>query len=141
VLIVMMLVPLSAHAASISLTLSGGLNFVDADPDLVPTVGPETVTLQVKAVGRRGLTWSLTLIADSDLQSGPDMIPITVISWTAFPNPPYANGTLSTVVPALIAGGLTHEHDIITFNFLMQNSWAYSTGNYSSTATFTLSAP
>jgi hypothetical protein len=90
VLIVMMLVPLSAHAASISLTLSGGLNFVDADPDLVPTVGPETVTLQVKAVGRRGLNWSLTLIADSALPS---------------------------------------------------DSWAYSTGNYSSTATFTLSAP
>ena len=140
-LLAMMLVPISARAGSISLTLSGGLNFLDADPDLVPTVGPEIVTLEVKAVGKRDVTWSLTLIADSDLQSGSDIIPITVISWTAFPNPPYTSGTLSTVVPKVIASGLTHEHDIITFDFYMQNSWTYNSGSYSSTATFTLSAP
>jgi hypothetical protein len=44
-------------------------------------------------------------------------------------------------MPALIASGLTHEFATITFDFVMQNSWSYNVGNYSATATFTLSAP
>jgi hypothetical protein len=128
-------------AGKISLTLSGGISFPDQSPDTVPVIGPETVTLEVKVVGQSGIPWTLTLIANSDFQSGPDVIPIGVVSWTAFPDPPYQGGTLSVVVPAVIASGLTHDRDNVTFDFVMQNSWTYDAGNYSSTATFTLTSP
>lgn len=133
--------PSTALAGNISLTLAGSINFLDASPDFVPVLGPETIDLEVKAVGRTGIPWSLTLVANSDFQSGAATIPISVVSWTAAPNPPYADGTLSTTMPALIASGLTHEFATITFGFVMQNSWSYNVGNYSATATFTLSAP
>lgn len=133
--------PAAAFAGNISLTLTGAINFQDASPDVVPVLGPETIDLEVKAVGRTGIPWTLTLIADTDFQSGPDIIPISVVSWNAFPNPPYLDGTLSTATPALIASGLTHEFATVTFNFLMQNSWSYNVGAYSATATLTLAAP
>ena len=138
---VLVLFPTNVLAGNISLTLSGGITFIDANPTFVPVLGPEPITVEVKAVGRRGIPWSLTLMADNDFSSGIDTIPITSVSWAVFPSPPYADGTLSTVVPTLIAGGLTHEHDVITFNFSMQNSWVYNAGNYTATATFTLAAP
>jgi hypothetical protein len=141
VLAVLLLAPGPALAGNISLTLTGTLNFLDASPDFVPVLGPETITLDVKAVGRTGIPWTLTLMADSDFRSGPDIIPISVVSWTAFPNPPYRDGTLSTVTPVLIATGQTHELATVSFDFVMQNSWTYNVGNYSATATFTLAAP
>ena len=140
-LLFLVLVPSTAEAGNISLTLTGSVVFTDASPDQFPTLGPQSVSLEVKVVGRRSIPWTLTLIANSDFQSGPDIIPITVVSWTAFPSPPYQGGTLSTVVPRLISSGSTHDHDSATFDFYMQNSWSYNAGNYSSTATFTLSAP
>lgn len=144
-LVVMMLAALAtaspADAGNVSLTLSGGIVFADASPDLFPVLGPQSVTLEVKAVGRRPVPWTLTLIADSDFRSGPDIIPISVVSWMAIPDPPYRSGTLSTVTPQLIGSGMTHEFTSVTFDFYMQNSWAYNAGNYSATATFTLSAP
>ena len=138
---ILILVPRTAQAGNISLTLTGSVVFADASPDQFPTLGPSQVALEVKVVGRRNIPWTLTLIANSDFQSGPDLIPITVVSWIAFPSPPFQSGTLSTVVPRLISSGLTHDHDTVSFDFYMQNSWAYNAGNYSSTATFTLSAP
>jgi hypothetical protein len=133
--------PVPVRAGNISLTLSGSINFLDASPDLVPVLGPETIDLEVKAVGHTGVPWSLTLVADSDFRSGPETIPISVVSWNASPNPPFMDGTLSTTTPALIASGLTHDFATVTFNFLMQNSWSYNVGAYSATATFTLAAP
>jgi hypothetical protein len=137
----LMSLPGAARAGNITITLSGAVAFVDDDPDLVPVLGPQTIQLDVKAVGRRGIPWTLTLEALSNLQSGPDVIPISVISWTAAPNPPYRDGTLSVSVPALVASGLTHEQNLVTLSFWMQNSWAYDAGNYSATALFTLAAP
>lgn len=131
----------TARAGNISLSLTGSLNFLDASPDLVPVLGPEQVTLKVKTVGRRGIPWSLTLVADDDFRSGSQVIPISVVSWTVFPNPPYMDGTLSTVQPRLIAVGQTHDLDLVTFDFYMQNSWSYNVGSYTATATFTLAAP
>ena len=102
---------------------------------------PETIDLSVKAVGRTGIPWTLTLVADSDFQSGAATIPISVVSWTAAPNPPFNDGALSTTTPVLIGSGLTHDFVTVSFDFVMQNSWSYNVGNYTSTATFTLSAP
>jgi hypothetical protein len=133
--------PVPAGAGNISLTLTGSINFLDASPDFVPVLGPETIDLEVKAVGRTGIPWTLTLVADSDFQSGAATIPISVVSWTAAPNPPFNDGALSTTTPVLIGSGLTHDFVTVSFDFVMQNSWSYNVGNYTSTATFTLSAP
>lgn len=133
--------PGAARAGNIQLTLSGAVAFVDDDPDLVPVLGPQVVELDVKAVGRRNVPWTLTLEALSNLSSGVDVIPISVISWTAAPNPPYMDGTLSMSRPTLVASGITHEQGLVSFSFWMQNSWAYNAGTYSATALFTLAAP
>ena len=134
--------PEPAWGGNISLTLSpGGIAFPDASPDVVPMIGPAVVSVTVKAVGPTGVPWTLTLIANSDLRSGPDVIPISVISWTSSPNPPFRDGTLSAVTPRVLATGITHTFTAFTMNFSMLNSWSYDAGNYSSAATLTLAAP
>lgn len=148
-LLALFLVPAVSWAAKLSLKLSGGITFPDQSPALVSVLGPETVTLEVtvgnnkkkKKKKKKEKAWNLTLIANSDFQSGPDVIPISVVSWTAFPSPLFQSGVLSTVVPRLIASGVGEGQEIATFDFYMQNSWSYNTGNYSSTAAFTLSSP
>jgi hypothetical protein len=131
-----------AFAASFSLQLSpSNILFPDASPDLVPAIGPVTVLATVKAVGAPGYPWLLTLVANSDLRSGPDVIPISVLSWTASPNPPFVDGTMSTVTPRLVGSGIAHINATARFDFTMLNSWNYNAGTYSATATFTLSAP
>ena len=46
--------PSGAEPASIRLRLNGAVSFPDADPDLVPAVGPETVSLDIEVLGRPG---------------------------------------------------------------------------------------
>ena len=131
-----------AFAAKLSLRLTpGNITFPDASPDLVPVIGPVPVMVTVKGEGRPGYPWVLTLVADSDLRSGPDVIPISVLSWAASPSPPFSGGTLSVVSPARIGSGTAHINTVARFDFSMLNSWSYNAGTYTATATFTLSAP
>jgi hypothetical protein len=95
----------------------------------------------VKAVGAKGVPWTLTVVAGSDLRSGVDSIPISVVSWTSSPNPPYRDGVLSAATPRVLASGLTHVLNTFTMSFSMANSWVYNAGNYGATITFTLAAP
>jgi hypothetical protein len=130
-----------AWAGPAKLTLFGGVTFPDADPDAVPVLGPQPVTLEVQVMGAVGIPWTLTFIANSDLQSGPNVIPISNVSWTVTPNPPFRDGQLSTLTPVVLATGVSHSRLLATFNFVMPNSWNYVPGNYTATATFTLAAP
>ena len=132
----------TAFAGSLTLQLSpGNILFPDASPDLVPVIGPVSVLVTVKAVGQPGYPWLLTLVANSDLRSGPDVIPISALSWTASPNPPFSGGTLSVVTPRVVGSGIAHINTVARFDFTMLNSWGYNAGTYTATATFTLSAP
>ena len=73
--------------------------------------------------------------------SGASTIPIANVSWIATPNPPFRNGTLSTVAQTLATGtgtALLQQGDV-TFRFV--NSWNYTVGNYTQTITFTLTSP
>jgi hypothetical protein len=134
--------PEPAWGGNISITLSpGGITLPDASPDVVPVIGPVPLTVTIKAVGRSGVPWTLLFVANSDLRSGRDVIPISVISWIAAPNPPFMDGTLSAVTPRIVATGITHDFYDFTMNFYMTNSWTYNAGNYTSSATFTLAAP
>ncbi len=130
-----------AWAGPARLTLSGGVTFPDADPDAVPVIGPQVITLGVQVLGPVGVPWTLTFIANSDLQSGGNVIPISNVSWTVTPNPPFRDGALSTATPIVLATGVSHSRLLATFNFYMPNSWNYVPGNYTATATFTLAAP
>ena len=135
------LAPRGAWAGPARLILSGGVTFPDADPDAVPVMGPQVVTLGVEVLGIVGTPWTLTFIANSDLQSGSNVIPISNVSWTVTPNPPFRDGQLSTITPIVLATGISHSRFLATFNFFMANSWNYVPGNYAATATFTLAAP
>jgi hypothetical protein len=85
--------------------------------------------------------WTITVRAGGDLISGASTIPISNVSWTATPSPPFRNGTLSTVAQTLATGtGLINiDRGDVTFRFV--NSWNYTVGNYAQTVTFTLSSP
>jgi hypothetical protein len=130
-----------ASAGPARLILSGAVTFPDSDPDAVPVIGPQSVTLGVEVLGPVGVPWTLTFIANSDLQSGSNVIPISNVSWTVTPNPPFRNGALSTVTPIVLATGFSHSRLLATFRFFMPNSWNYVPGNYTATATLTLAAP
>jgi hypothetical protein len=121
--------------------LTGTVDFPDASPDLSPVIGPDNVTLDVLALGAPGRPWTLSVIANSDLLSGPEVIPAGDVSWTVVPDPPYRAGSLSKSTPFLVGTGLTHERRTATFSFYLDNSWSHAPGNYGMTATFTLTSP
>jgi hypothetical protein len=128
------------HAAPVKVTVTGSVNFPESDPDLVPVIGPQTITLDFRAVGQRGRRFAVTLVANGDLTSGPDVIPASAISWVAYPSQ-FASGRLSTTIPVLIVEGLTHAMESATFDFYLDNSWDYYSGVYSGSATYTISSP
>ena len=128
-------------AAPVKVVLTGSLNFPESDPDMVPVIGPETVNVDFRAVGPRGRPYAITLVANGDLTSGPDVIPASAISWVAYPSSVFNSGRLSTTIPVLINQGRTHASGAATFDFYLDNSWDYYSGVYSGSATYTISSP
>lgn len=133
--------PSPTRAGPLTLTITGSVSFPDRSPDIDSVIGPRNITVLVDARATPGTPWILTMIADSDLTSGTDAIPIGNVSWTASPSPPFRGGTLSTVVPAVLGNGVSHFTSSATLGFYLQNSWAYVPGTYTATATVTLSSP
>ena len=132
----------ASDAATITLRLTpASITFPDASPDVTPVIGPATVMVSVKAEGSPGYPWVLTFVGNSDLRSGPSVIPITAISWTSSPSPPFNSGTMSRVSPMVLGTGIAHVNTDLRMDFMLQNSWTYNVGAYSATATFTLSGP
>lgn len=134
----------TASAQTVDLTLSSTtVSFPSEDPDLIPLVSaqPLLVTYRVRQ-NRRG-AWRLTVRADGDLVAGPAVIDISNVRWTATPAPPFQNGTLSKTVEQLVASGVgdVNPADIGSILFQLVNQWTYSTGVYTQTLVFTLSAP
>lgn len=129
--------------ALVKLSIWGPVTFPDADPDLVPVIGPVDVRVRVQAIDRgTPIPWVLTIQADGDLTSGPQTISATNVSWTATPSPPLQSGTLSTVIPVLLGSEARGPRPFFgQLSFYFQNSWSYVPGNYSTTATVTLSTP
>jgi hypothetical protein len=126
-------------AAFVRVRIWGTVNFPDADPDMTPVIGPSDVRIRIFATDRA--PWVLTIQADTDLLSGTDMIPASNISWVPVPRPPFQAGTLSTVMPQLLGSGPNRVIVWGRLYFYMQNSWGYSPGNYTGTATITMSQP
>jgi hypothetical protein len=120
------------------------ITFPSSDPDAVPLVAapPVQVTYRVRQ-NNNNAPWSLTVLAAGDLISGPSRVDISNVTWVATPAPPFQNGTLSKTVAQRVASGIgnVNPDTIGSITFRLANSWTYSTGTYTQTILFTLSAP
>lgn len=130
-----------AAIAKLSVT-PASLLFLDADPDLVPSIpssnGPITIT--AKARSSPGGQVTLTMLADDDLRSGMETVPVGALKWTATGDG-FVGGTASRTSSQLVAAWNSSgaRTGIQTFN--LDNSWERATGTYTVTLVYTLTAP
>ena len=136
-------VPAPAAAQRLDLSVSPSvISFPDADPDAVPVIASVPVTVTYR-IGGNPTTWRLTVLASGDLISGSATVDISNITWLATPAPPFQSGTLSKTVAQTVASGVGNVNPAQTgsITFLLANAWTYTTGTYTQTIVFTLSAP
>lgn len=150
--------------ASITLTVSANVSFPSANPNTTPVIngtGPVTATIFIVNPQREDIT--LTVQANGPtLVSGTDTIAIGNVGWnvgsatwvhsippknTAFWNPGSGPRALSTSPVTVITGNdgraMTNADTVtgtVTNLFTFQNSWLYSTGTYTQTILWTLTA-
>ena len=125
------------------LTLStAAMTFPDADPDTVPNIPaaglPLTITAKVRTT--IGSTVTLAVVATNDLLSGVDVIPVTQMSWTAS-GAGFVPGTMSRTTAQAVGSWISSGSRTGTQSYTLANAWTYATGTYSTTLTYTLSAP
>lgn len=142
-LLALCLFPLPAHAQRVDLTITpAAFTFPSADPDVSPVVNSPTLTVRYRVQQNRDAPWRITIVANGDLVAGSASIPISNVTWTATPSPPFQNGTMSSTVEQLVASG---NGNVPTTNgsitFALVNSWNYAAGVYSQSFVFTISAP
>ncbi len=130
-------------AALAKLSLSAtGIAFPDANPDTVPQIsnagGPVTIT--AKARTSPGSTVSLSVLASDDLRSGVVTIPASAVTWTVT-GTGFVAGTMSTAVAQSVAVWVSSGSRVGTQSYRLANSWTYATGSYTTTFTYTLTAP
>jgi hypothetical protein len=130
-----------ADRASLALGVDS-IAFADADPDSTLIISVAPVSVDAKARVSAGQTATLTVYTTDDLKSGSDVIDIGNLSWTAS-GPPFVNGTMAKGSGSPVtAGSWTNSgRKQGSFTFSLVNSWAYAVGNYTATATYTLSTP
>jgi hypothetical protein len=143
---VLWLVPASALAQKLELAIAlspAVITFPSSDPDAVPVVSAAPVQLTYRVRGNGAAPWALTVLAGGDLLSGASRVDISAVTWVATPAPPFQNGTLSKTVAQRVASGTgnVNPDSIGSITFRLANSWTYSTGTYTQTILFTLSAP
>jgi len=125
------------------LTLSSAsLAFPDADPDTTPAI-PATggaITITAKARTTIGDTVTLVVQAADDLRSGLDTILATQLRWTST-GTGFVAGTMSKTAAQSVASWTSSGAWSGTQSYTLLNSWTYATGTYSTTLTYTLTAP
>jgi hypothetical protein len=127
----------------LDLTISPlSISFASADPDTTPVVAAAPIVVTVRVRQNTG-PWTLTVLANGDLLSGPSWVDISNVTWTATPAPPFQGGTLSKTVAQRVASGtgtvIPAQNGSLTFR--LANSWMYNAANYTQTLVFTLTAP
>jgi len=117
------------------------INFASANPRAVSLIAstPASVNVTANAQIDSQSTATLTVVADGDLVSGSDVIPIGKVSWTATGDG-FAPGTMDKS-PVSAGSWLGPGEHTGTFSFFLTNSWSYAVGNYSQTVHYTLTAP
>ena len=133
-----------AISARAKLTLGvGAINFADADPDSTPSISATENPVSVTAKVRTGAasTATLTHLAGGDLTSGGSVIPIANVTWTATGGGYAAAGTMNKTAAQSVGSWTGSGTYVGTVSYSIVNSWSYTTGNYSVSTTFTLTAP
>ncbi len=130
-------------AATAKLSLSSAtVSFPDADPDITPSIpaAEGAVTVTAKAKTSLGSVVSLTILAADDLRSGTDTIAISSVTWTAT-GAGFVPGTMNRTAAQTVGSWVNSGSRSGTQRFALANNWSYSTGSYSASATYTLTAP
>jgi hypothetical protein len=144
---VLLLAAVASPAAAQRLTLSIApkvITFPSSDPDSVPIVMAAPIQITYRVQQNVGLPWTITVLAGGHLLSGPSVVDISNVTWIATPAPPFQNGTLSATVAQRVASGtgnVANPGSNGSITFRLANAWTYSTGTYTQTVLFTLSAP
>jgi hypothetical protein len=135
----------AAGAQTLNLSLSQyTISFPSADPDASPMVAAPSISVNYRVRDNASGSWRITVQASGDLTSGTATIPISSVTWTASPTPPFQNGTMSAAVAQTLASGsgnVTSNSAFGTVVFSLANSWSYNIGTYTASFVFTLSAP
>jgi hypothetical protein len=130
-------------AATASLTLGAGtISFPDANPDTTPSI-PGNAALSIVAKGKTstGSSVTLTVLATGDLTAGgSDVIPISNVTWTTG-STGFVAGTMNKTTAQTVGSWANSGNRPGSISFFLANSWDYAVGSYSTTATFTLTAP
>ena len=134
------------HAAAQTLTMTispSTITFANSDPDTTPTITAPNITVTYRVQSNGSNNWRITLLAGGDLTAGSDIIPITNVTWTATPVPPFQSGTLSKTVAQTLASGTgsVTTSKTGTVSFKLANSWSYNVGSHTASVVFTISAP
>jgi len=131
-------------AATAKLTLgTTTVTFDDKDPDTFGSIAANEGAVSIVAKGKTttGSSITLTLQAADDLKSGPsDTIGIGNVTWTAS-GTGFAAGTMSKSSAVSVGSWANSGNRTGSVTFALANSWSYATGNYSVSATYTLTAP
>jgi len=121
---------------------TNSITFPNMDPDEVRQVPALQNDIRVTVKARTGSTSpvNLNVIADGDLSSGPDTIPVQNVVWQAS-GQGFLSGTLSksTVQAAGYWNGSGVREGI--FRYYLNNSWNYQKGEYQVTVAYTLTIP
>ena len=136
-------IAVTAHVdakAKLSLSLSS-INWLDADPDLTPTFSSGAITVDVKARTSAGGAVTVTVLADGDLTSGSDTIPVNTLTWTATGAGFTANGANNFTTAQMLGSWTNSGNHNGTQTLSLPNSWSYRTGTYTATLNYTLTAP
>jgi hypothetical protein len=118
------------------------ITFPNMDPDETKQVPATQKDIKVIVKVRTGSTspFNLNIIADGDLVSGSDTIPVQNVIWEAF-GQGFMSGTLSK--SAVQTAGSWKGSGVRegVFRYYLNNSWNYQRGEYQVTITYTLTTP
>jgi hypothetical protein len=134
----------AARAQTLTLTIAPStIAFANADPDTTPSIDAPSITVTYRVRQNGGGNWRITLLAGGDLTAGSATIPITNVTWTATPAPPFQDGTMSRTLAQTLASGTGNVQNSTTATvvFRLANAWTHNAGTYSASIVFTLTAP
>ena len=129
-------------AAKAKLTIAGGpVSFPDADPTATPVISASALTIDVKARTSASGSVTLTALASDDLKTaGSDVITINNLTWTVS-GAGFVAGTMSKSSAQSVGTWTGSGSPSGSQTLKLANSWSYATGSYSTTVTYTLTAP
>ena len=120
---------------------TGSVAFADADPDTTPTLTSPAVSVDVRARTSTTGSVTLTVLASGDLTAAPSgVIPIANLSWSAS-GAGFAAGTANATTAQSVGTWTGSGNRAGSQTFSLVNSWAYNTGNYGVSLSYTLTAP